>query len=121
MTQRDIRDYLRDILETVHLAESFIQGITFETFQAEPKTSFAVIRALEVIGEATKSIPEEVRAQYPLIPWRGFAGMRDKLIHSYFGVDLQVVWDTVQQDLPGLKLAVEQILESHTGNEANSR
>jgi uncharacterized protein with HEPN domain len=119
MTQRDIRDYLRDILETINLAESFIQGMTFEVFQTESKTSFAVIRALEVIGEATKSIPEEIRAQYPLIPWRGFAGMRDKLIHAYFGVDLQVVWDTVQQDLPGLKLAVEQLLGGNVVDETN--
>jgi uncharacterized protein with HEPN domain len=119
MTHRDIRDYLRDILETIDLAESFIQEMTFEAFQAESKTSFAVIRALEVIGEATKNIPAEIRAQYPLVPWRGFAGMRDKLIHAYFGVDLQVVWDTVHQDLPGLKLAIEEILKRNTIDEAN--
>jgi uncharacterized protein with HEPN domain len=82
MTHRDIRDYLRDILETIDLAESFIQEMTFEAFQAELKTSFAVI-------------------------------------HAYFGVDLQVVWDTVHQDLPGLKLAVEAILKCHTVDEAN--
>lgn len=111
MTQREIRDYLQDILETIDLAEQFVAGLTFAEFQNDQKTVFAVIRAIEVIGEATKSIPQSLRDQYPEIPWRGFTGMRDKLIHGYFGVDLEVVWDTVQQDLSVLRPVIVQMLK----------
>jgi uncharacterized protein with HEPN domain len=110
MTQRDIRDYLRDILSTIDLATSFVASMSFEEFQADAKTTFAVIRALEIIGEATKNIPVNIREQHPEIPWKGFAGMRDKLIHAYFGVNLEVVWETLQQDLPQLRPTIEQIL-----------
>jgi uncharacterized protein with HEPN domain len=113
MTDRDIRDYLQDIIIAIDLAQSFIANTTFEAFQTDFKTSFAVIRALEIIGEATKNIPVPIREQYPAIPWKGFAGMRDKLIHAYFGVNLEVVWDTVQQDLPQLRPVIEQILQDH--------
>jgi uncharacterized protein with HEPN domain len=111
MTQRDIRDYLRDILNAIDLAEAFIANMTFDEFQTDSKTSFAIIRALEIIGEATKNIPESIREEYPAIPWKGFAGMRDKLIHAYFGVNLEVVWDTIQQDLPQLKPVIHEILQ----------
>jgi uncharacterized protein with HEPN domain len=110
MTQRQIKDYLQDILTAIDLAERFLEGITFANFQNDPKTSFAVIRALEVIGEATKNIPQDLRSQHPETPWRGFTGMRDKLIHGYFGVDLDVVWDTVKQDLPILRPVIIQML-----------
>jgi uncharacterized protein with HEPN domain len=113
MTQRDIRDYLQDILTTIDLTQSFVTNMTFAEFQTDPKTSFAVIRALEIIGEATKNIPISIRAEYPAIPWKGFAGMRDKLIHAYFGVNLEVVWDTLQQDLTQLRPVIEQILQDH--------
>jgi uncharacterized protein with HEPN domain len=110
MTQRDIRDYLRDILSTIDLATSFVGNISFEEFQTDTKTTFAVVRALEIIGEATKNIPTSIRDQYPEVPWKGFAGMRDKLIHAYFGVNLEVVWETLQRDLPQLRPTIEQIL-----------
>jgi uncharacterized protein with HEPN domain len=111
VTQRDIRDYLEDILKAIELAQSFVANMTFDEFQADPKTSFAVIRALEIIGEATKNIPESIRVKYPEIHWKGFAGMRDKLIHAYFGVNLEVVWDTIQQDLPQLRPVIDQVLQ----------
>lgn len=95
MTQRDIRDYLQDILTYIAAAERFINGMTFADFQSDEKTVFALIRALEVIGEAIKQIPPSLTEQYPGIPWRGFAGMRDKLIHGYFGVNLNILWNTI--------------------------
>lgn len=111
MSKRQIIDYLHDILDAMNAAESFIEGITFEDFQNDQKTIFAVTRALEIIGEAAKSIPKTIREQYPQMPWKNITGMRDKLIHHYFGVNAQVLWDTVKQDLVMLKPIIQEILE----------
>jgi len=109
--KRDIGDYLEDILNTIDKAENFIEGMTYEEFIKDDKTVFAVIRALEIIGEAVKNIPDDVRKSYPEIPWRDIAGMRDKVIHGYFGVRLDIVWNTVKEELPSLKPIFEKILK----------
>lgn len=111
MSERDISDYLQDILEHIEAAERFVAKMTFADFEADEKTVFALIRALEVIGEATKQLPLSITALYPEIPWRGFAGMRDRLIHAYFGVKLDIVWNTTQEDLPLLKPVVQVLLK----------
>jgi uncharacterized protein with HEPN domain len=72
---------------------------------------FAVIRAIEIIGEAVKNIPDDVRKTYPEIPWRGMAGMRNKVIHEYFRVDLKVVWETIQERIPEVKPLFEKMLK----------
>jgi len=77
--------------------------MNYEDFEADRKTINAVIRSLEIICEAAKKIPTEVRVRYPQIPWNEIAGMRDKLIHEYFGVDLEIVWETIQSDLTDLE------------------
>jgi uncharacterized protein with HEPN domain len=108
---REYRDYLQDILYAVERAESFIEGMDFAAFEADEKTAFAVVRALEIVGEAAKKIPPEVRQRYSDLPWREMAGMRDKLSHDYFGVDLRRVFETVRQDLPPLRASLEKILQ----------
>jgi uncharacterized protein with HEPN domain len=85
--------------------------MSYEEFAKDDKTVFAVIRAIEIIGEAVKNIPEDIRKEYPEIPWKGMAGMRDKVIHGYVGVDTQLVWSTVKKRIPGLKLRVEKMFE----------
>jgi uncharacterized protein with HEPN domain len=113
--ERVYGDYLEDILDALVKVGQFIAGMTFEQFEKDDKTSFAVIRALEVIGEASKNIPEDIRVNYPEVPWRVMAGMRDKLAHDYFGVYLEVVWRTATEDLPGLDPIIRRILEEVSG------
>lgn len=100
MTERTVSDYLHDILNTIESCERFIEGMDFDQFVSDEKTTFAVRHALEIIGEAVKHIPEEIKQEYPSIPWRKIAGTRDVIIHAYFGVDLNVIWKTANERLP---------------------
>jgi uncharacterized protein with HEPN domain len=111
MTERDIEDYLQDILETIESCERFIEGMDYDQFTSDEKTIFAVNHALEIIGEATKHIPEEIRKEYPSVPWKKMAGIRDVIIHAYFGVNLNVIWNTATERLPELKRDIEKILK----------
>lgn len=106
---RNHQDFLDDIIETIDKIELFTTGMDFDSFSNDDKTIFAVIRGLEVIGEAVKNISEDFRKKNQDIPWSEIAGMRDKLIHAYFGVDVSVVWMTVASDLPDLKEKIETL------------
>lgn len=86
--------YLTDILEAMEAIGRFVEGMEFEDFKVDDKTSSAVIRKFEIIGEATKNVPEKIKQEYSTIPWREMAGMRDKLIHFYFGIKYDLVWGT---------------------------
>lgn len=107
-------DYLRHILaETDYLIE-YSQDLTFVRFQTDETLRRAFVRSLEIIGEAVKKLPDEFRAQHPEVEWRPIARMRDRLIHSYFGVDYSLVWDVVQQKIPALRQAIVLMLKSET-------
>lgn len=108
--KREYADYARDILDAAEKAQLFAAGIDFEAFQANDEKIFAVIRALEIIGEASKKIPASIRKRYPEVPWASMAGMRDKLAHDYFGVNLRRLWETVQNDLPPLSKAIARLV-----------
>lgn len=116
---RDYLDYLTDILEAATKAVAFVRGMTFEQFETDDRTLFAVVRALEIVGEAAKRIPESVRTQYPTIPWGSMTGMRDKLIHDYVGVNQLVVWKTVTEDLPPIIPLLQQILNDFAAKEVD--
>ena len=109
--RREFLDYVEDIVNAMAKVEEFTMGMKYEEFIEDDKTTFAVIRALEIIGEAVKKIPASVKKQYPQIPWKDMAGMRDKLIHEYFGVKVKVVWETVKQDISPLKPVFQKILD----------
>jgi uncharacterized protein with HEPN domain len=109
-TRRDL-DYLRDIQEAIIRVLSYINDLDWEEYLRDRKTQDAVIRNLEILGEASKSLSAEIRGRYPSIPWQYISGTRNRLIHHYFGVNQEIVWQIIQQDLPKLKPQIEQVIE----------
>jgi uncharacterized protein with HEPN domain len=111
--KREILDYINDILDVMTKAGEFVKGMSYEKFLQEAKTQFAVVRAIEIMGEATKNIPTSVRKKHPKIPWREITGMRDKVVHEYFGLNLKVIWRTVKEDIPAVKPLFEKLREDY--------
>jgi uncharacterized protein with HEPN domain len=105
-------DYLRDILEASTNAIAFLDGVKFAEFDDNIEKQYAVTRALAIIGEAARHIPQSVRVSYPQLPWKEMVGMRNIVAHEYFGVDNNVIWRTVKEDLPSLQAAVQTLLET---------
>ncbi len=108
--RRQYEDYLNDMREALSSIEEFVGGMTFDEFERDAKTRFAVIRAFEVLGEAAKKVPETVRERYPEIPRKEMTGMRNKLIHEYFAVDTKVLWKTIRTDIPQMRDAIRRLM-----------
>lgn len=107
---RDIRLYLDDIRESCEKILRYSCGLNFEQFVSNEKTFDAIVRNLEIIGEAAKHVPSEIRRRYPEVEWAKIAGLRDMVVHEYFGLDEDILWDVVQNRIPRLLDQIRQIL-----------
>lgn len=112
MSSRSDREFLEDIQEAIRRAHMYVDGVSYEQFLSDLKTQDAVIRTLEIIGEATKRLSPEIRERHSAIPWKSMAGVRDKLIHDYFGVNFDIVWQIVHDELPSVAIVVGQLLST---------
>ena len=114
MVNRVYTDYIQDILDSIQDIDNFIKGMSFDDFKNDRKTINAVVRSIEIIGEASKKIPKRLRDSQPEIPWKKMAGMRDKLTHAYFGIDLEIIWKVVSEEIKQIKpgiLKIQDILQ----------
>lgn len=111
MSEHNTLLYLSDIRDAIEKIYGFVGSMSFETFSQDAKTIDAVVRNIEVIGEAARHIPEPLRLAYPTVPWKQVVGARDKVVHEYFGIDLEVIWKTIQDDLPILKREIDQMIK----------
>lgn len=109
--------FLKDILEAMDKIEEFMGETPFEAFVEDDLLTSAVVRKLEIIGEATKNIPGAVRKRYPDIPWSSMARMRDRLSHGYWTADYEVVWKVIKEELPALKPRLQEVYEKEKGHE----
>ncbi|NER93391.1 MAG: DUF86 domain-containing protein [Symploca sp. SIO1B1] len=119
MTSRNTITFLQDIIEAIEDIEGFTEEVSFEEFVNNKEKIYAVQKAIELMGEAVKNIPDSVRNQYTHIPWRNIAGMRDKLSHQYWKVDLEVIWKVVEDNLPSLKVMITQVILDFSKNKEN--
>ena len=103
--------YLQHILDAISDIETFIESVSKEEFFKNKEKQYAVLRALEIIGEARKNLSKELKATHPEIPWKDIAGMRDKLIHEYFGVDYDILWKTIKRRVPELRQVIYKLLK----------
>ena len=106
--KRDTSLFIEDILESIKNIESFTKGITEKELSKNIEKQSAIIRQIEIIGEAAKNIPLSIRKKYPDIPWKDIVGMRDVISHGYFKVDLFIVWKVIKEDLPDLKVFFQE-------------
>ncbi|MFH1362628.1 MAG: DUF86 domain-containing protein [Candidatus Omnitrophota bacterium] len=109
--KRDSKFYIKDILDSMEKIEKYTKGLSFREFSRDEMLIDAVVRNFEIIGEASKNIPSKLRSLNEEIPWKEMAGMRDKITHDYFGVDLKIVWKTLKKSLPVLKISIKNILK----------
>jgi uncharacterized protein with HEPN domain len=111
---RDFKVYLEDIVEAIQRIREYSLDLSLENLLADRKTLDAIVRNLEIIGEATKNIPEYIRSEYPHEDWKKIAGLRDILIHEYFGIDVEIIWDILKNKLGSLEETANRILGNQT-------
>ena len=109
--KRDVRLFIRNIIDAMEAIQAFVGRMSRDELQQDEKTASAVLWKFELIGEAAKHIPEHLRRQWPQIPWKQMAGMRDRLIHAYFGIDYDLVWEAIQVHIPRLKPLLSEMLK----------
>ncbi|MCX7997939.1 MAG: DUF86 domain-containing protein [Leptospiraceae bacterium] len=109
MSSRNYKYFIADIIEAINRIETYTNECSFENFQKDIKTQDAVIKNLEVIGEASNKIPTVIKEKYLEIPWKEISGLRNHLIHAYFTIDFNIIWNIIQQELPKLKIEFEKI------------
>jgi len=112
MFKRDWRLFIHEILECIKKIEKYVSGISYNDFIKEDKTKDAVVRNLEIIGEAANQIPVNIKEKYKDIPWTQIIGLRHRLIHSYFVVDYDIVWNIINKELPDLKIKIKEIFKN---------
>jgi uncharacterized protein with HEPN domain len=117
MSERSDAEFISDIVEAISRISAYTTGMTYEAFLADTKTQDATVRNLEIIGEAVKRLSPELRARYADIPWKGMAGARDRLIHDYFGVSFDVVWEIVSNELPQVMEPLKTLLDHEVSHD----
>ncbi len=109
--RKDPLIFIKHILESIDKIEAFSKNLSKKTLSKNELKQYAIIRAIEVIGESVKNLPDSLKNKYPNVPWKEIAGTRDKMIHHYFGVDLNIVWDIISKEIPKLKEDIKDILK----------
>ena len=112
MSKRDWKILFEDILESIDKIRLYTKDVDFEKFISNPMIIDAVVRNIEIIGEASSKIPEEIKNNFSEIPWNKLKGIRNRIVHDYFGVDVNIIWEIIQKDLTGLKNQIELALKS---------
>lgn len=106
-------DYVEDMLDAMDKAEFLLVGVSYQQFVADFRINFAAVRALEIIDEVARRIPSEVQLAYPAIEWKGIIGMRNRIVHGYDKLDFEIIWQTIQNDIPTTRLQLQQILQDY--------
>ena len=115
---RSTVEFLQDIVDWMENTQSFVEGVEKQEFIPDLKTRSAAERAIEIIGEASKNVPDDVRSRFPEIPWEKMAGMRDRVAHAYFGVDYDILWNTVTVDIPLLLTEMRRVVRAMQDEQA---
>ncbi len=119
--KRDNKLFLKDIYKSCEYILEFIEGMDFDEFKVDEKTLSAVIRKFEIIGESVRYLPDRIKENYSNVPWKEMAGMRDRLIHGYFGIDYNIIWDTIKRKIPNLISIISQILNDIEDEKNNEK
>ena len=114
---RSTVEFLQDIVDWMENALSFVEGVDRQDFASDLKTRAVAERAIEIIGEASKNVPDDVRSRFPDVPWQQMTGMRDRVAHAYFGVDYDILWDTVTEAIPALLPEMQRVIQTMLGEQ----